>query len=174
MDWIRKKTVFYLSLLLVTIAIAGCSVSYGFNGGAINYDEIHSITISDFNNQAPIVYPPFASNFTEALKDKYTQQTKLKLEKQGGDLLLEGNITGYSLTPVAIQENSFSARTKFTVTVSVHFVNSVNEKESFDKTFTADREFDSSQMFNDVQDQLLEEISKDLIKQIFNATVENW
>ncbi|WP_282918293.1 LptE family protein [Porphyromonas macacae] len=174
MEWIKRHG-FYIWLLFLSMGIlAGCSVSYSFNGGAINYDEVRSITIRDFNNQAPLVYAPFANNFSEALRDRYTQRTKLSLVSQGGDLLLEGNITGYSLEPVAVQENAFAARTKFTVTISVNYVNNVNEKESFEKSFSAYREFDSSQMFNDVQDQLLEEITQDLIKEIFNATVENW
>lgn len=29
-------------------------------------------------------------------------------------------------------------------------------------------------MFNNVQDQLIEDLTKDIINQIFNATVENW
>ncbi len=173
MEWNKKIRQWSVVLLFIALIQTGC-ITYSFNGGAIDYDKIHSITIRDFNNQAPLVYAPFANNFTEALKDRYTQRTKLQMVSQGGDLLLEGNITGYDLTPMAIQENAFSAQTQFTVTVSVHFENNVNTKESFDKTFSASRQFDSSIMFNEVQDQLLEDITADLVKQIYVATVENW
>ncbi len=50
----------------------------------------------------------------------------------------------------------------------------MNEEESFEREFTSFGTFDSSQMFVDVQDQLCQELTKDIINQIFNATVENW
>ncbi len=65
MTWIYNK-----SLLLVVVALlafTGCSISYRFNGGTIDYTQIKSIAISDVTNRAAIVYPRFAASFTEAL-----------------------------------------------------------------------------------------------------------
>ena len=42
------------------------------------------------------------------------------------------------------------------------------------QTFSAYRDFDASQMLNDVQEQLCQEISKELVELIFNATLGNW
>ena len=50
----------------------------------------------------------------------------------------------------------------------------MNEKESFERSFKAYRDFPRSQPFVAVQDDLLREIMDDLLKQIYNATVENW
>jgi len=58
--------------------------------------------------------------------------------------------------------------------VNIRYTNTVNEEESFEREFTSFTVFDSSQMFNNVQDQLIEDLTKDIINQIFNATVENW
>ena len=75
---------------------------------------------------------------------------------------------------MAISQDNFAERTVFTVTVQVKFTNRANEKESFDRSFKAFRDFPRSQPFVGVQDDLLREITEDLIKQIYNATVENW
>jgi hypothetical protein len=172
MTWIYNK-----SLLLVVVALltlTGCSISYRFNGGTIDYTQIKSIAISDVTNRAAIVYPRFAGSFTEALKDMYTSRTRLAQRRGEADLELECTITGYDLSTASVGQDNFADRTKFTVTMQVKYTNRVNPKESFDRSFTAYRDFRRDQQFNAVQDQLLAEITEDLTKQIFNATVENW
>ena len=93
---------------------------------------------------------------------------------QAGDLELHCTVTGYDLTPMSIGQDNFAERTVFTVTVQVKYVNRANDKESFDRSFKAYRDFPRTQPFVAVQDDLLREIMDDLIKQIYNATVENW
>ena len=75
---------------------------------------------------------------------------------------------------MSISKDNFDDRTVFTVKVHVKYVNRSNEKESFDRSFKAYRDFPRTQPFVAVQDDLLREIMDDLIKQIYNATVENW
>ena len=159
------------SMLLV---LAACSISYKFNGASIDYSKVKSITIKDFPNQAPMVYPPLAQQFTEGLKDIYVRQTRLSLVRDNGDLQLEGEITGYDLAALAVKEDALSSRTKLTITVNVRYSNRTNADEDFEQSFSANREFDSSQMLQDVQDQLCTEIIEELADQIYNATVANW
>ena len=49
-----------------------------------------------------------------------------------------------------------------------------NEKEDFEQRFSAYQTFPSTQMLDDVQDSLLEEIIKEITESIFNKTVANW
>ena len=163
-----------LPLFLLVLALPGCSISYKFNGGAIDYTQLQTISIGEITNRAPVVYPTLAPTFTEQLRDFYVSRTRLSLVPQAGDLDLSCTITGYDLTPMAISQDNFAERTVFTVTVQVKFTNRANEKESFDRSFKAFRDFPRSQPFVGVQDDLLREITEDLIKQIYNATVENW
>ena len=87
----------YLSILFLVLfaMFSACTISYKFNGASIDYTKIKSISIKDFPNQAPLVYPPLSQMFTEALKDLYTRQTRLQIVRDNGDLDLEGEITGY-------------------------------------------------------------------------------
>lgn len=160
--------------LLLTLLLAGCSIKYSLNGASIDYTKIKTVSIADFQNLAPTVYPPLAQRFTEDLKDRFQRQTRLRDIPTNGDLSIEGEIVGYDLSAEAVQENAFAAKTRLTLRINVRFTNKVNEEESFEREFTSFGTFDSSQMFVDVQDQLCQELTKDIINQIFNATVENW
>ena len=72
---INKIWLFCLIVLIVT----ACSISYKFNGVSIDYTKVKTITIKDFPNQPPLVYPPLSQKFTEELKDIYIRQTRLQL-----------------------------------------------------------------------------------------------
>lgn len=169
---LNVKKIWILSL--IGLLVTACSISYKFNGASIDYTKVKTITIKDFPNQAPLVYPPLSQNFTEALKDIYTRQTRLQLVNNNGDLDLEGEITGYELTPMAVKEDAYASQTKLTITVRVRYSNRVNPDEDFEQSFSAYREFDANQMLQDVQDELCEEIVEELVDQIYNATVANW
>ena len=48
-------------------------------------------------------------------------------------------------------------------------------QENFEnQQFTASREYDASQQLSAVQDELVNQMIKDIVEQIFNATVANW
>jgi hypothetical protein len=155
-------------------ALAGCKISYSFSGSSIDYAVTKSITINDFPNQAPLVYPPLAQSFTEGLRDKYIRQTKLQMASSGGDLELEGEIVGYDVAPMAIKEDAYSSMTKLTMTVRVRFTNRANPDKDFEQSFSAYREFDSNRMLQDVQEALNEELTKEIADLVYNATVADW
>lgn len=169
-----KKVLLLLFFALAASFLQNCSVSYQFNGASIDYTRIRTINIQDFQNLAPTVYPPLATKFSEDLKYRFQTRTRLTQVPNQGDLNIEGEITGYDITPEAVQENALAAKTKLTITINVRYNNLVDEEESFERTFTSFDTFDASKMLTDVQDQLIEGMITDLINQIFNATVENW
>ncbi len=161
-------------LLTIFVVIASCSISYKFNGASIDYTKTKTISIVDFPIRAQLVYPPLGIAFNEALKDIYTQQTRLNFVNSNGDISLEGEITRYDLTPQAVNENAYASQTRLTVAVKVRYTNRATPDQDFDQSFSAFRDFDSSILFINVQDQLIEEIVEELAESIFNATVANW
>ncbi|WP_293710248.1 LptE family protein [uncultured Parabacteroides sp.] len=168
-----KKNVIWLCLL-IGLVLTACSISYKFNGASIDYTKVKTITIKDFPNQAPLVYPQLSQEFTEALKDIYIRQTRLQLVNDNGDLELEGEITGYQLTPMAVKEDAWSSQTKLTITVRVRYSNRTNPDEDFEQTFSAYQEFDATRMLQDVEPEYVPLIIEEIVDQIYNATVANW
>lgn len=169
---LRKKTILLFSVM--ALLLTACSISYKFNGASIDYAVTKTITIKDFPNQAPLVIPTLAQQFTTALQDIYIRQTRLTMVANNGDLELEGEITGFDLSPTAVMENMYASRTKLTITVRVRYTNKNKETDDFEQTFSAYREFDANLQLQDVQDQLCKEISDEISDQIYNATVANW
>lgn len=163
-----------IGLLLVALASA-CSISYKFTGASINYETTKTFSIADFDNRAPLVYPPTSQVLTETLRALYKRQTRLEEVSQDGDFSIEGAIIGYDLAPVAVQEDAFASKTRFTLTVQITFENAAQPKKNFQRrSFSANTEFDSSSLFSSVQDDLLKELAEDIAGQIFNATAEDW
>ena len=166
-----KRILFFVSLVLL---LSSCTMSYKFNGASIDYDLTKTILISDFPNQAPLVYPPLEQRFNEELKDLFTRSTRLQFVRQNADLEMEGEIVGYSLTPLAVQEDSFASETRLTLTVRMRYRNNKVEGQDKEETLSAYRNFPADRMLTDVQDQLIGELIKEITDQIFNTTMSNW
>lgn len=162
-------------LCAVAFLLGGCTVSYKFNGSALNYDLYKTIHISEFPIRAALVYPPLQTTFQNRLMDAITRQTRLQeVDSNNANIEMSGEITGYSLSPQAVGENAYATETRLTITVRVKYTDNVNPANNIDQTFSAYRQFDSSLMLTDVQDELCQQISDELIDLIFNATLGNW
>jgi len=164
-----------LSLSAVIILMTACTVSYKFNSGSIDYTKTKSISISDFPNNADLVNPTLSQIFTEALKDKYTRQTRLQLLSRGGDMHLEGEIVGYQLTSMAISADSYASQTKLTLTINVRFTNNKKPEDDItDVKYSAFQMFDSSKMLNDVEAELVKIMVDEIVDKVYNDTVSKW
>ncbi|MCR4769468.1 MAG: hypothetical protein K5874_04565 [Bacteroidaceae bacterium] len=173
----KRYTGLVLSLLavtIVTVAVASCTVSLSLNGSNINYDKVKTISINKFPIRSNYVWAPMEAMFYNSITDKYAQRTKLQIVKRNADLQLEGEITEYSQTNKSISSDGFSSQTQLKMTVNVRFKNNTNHSEDFERTFSATTEYDSKLQLTSVQDQLVQEMTDQIIDQIFNATVANW
>lgn len=168
------------TLLMLAVALLGaalpqsCVPSYKFNGSALDYSLYRTIHVSDFPIRAALVYPPLQQTFENELLDYITRNTRLQTTDGSSDLQLEGEITGYNLSPQAVTEDAYASQTRLTISVRVKYIDNKAEGKDIDQTFTAYRDFDSSLMLTDVQDDLCQQISKELVDLIFNATLGNW
>lgn len=164
----------YALLCFIAFTLHSCAISYKFNGASIDYSTTKSISVAEFPNNAALVNPQLSSDLSEGIRDLYTRQTRLQVNSRGGDLEVEGEITGYALTPMSISADSYSAETKLTITVRVRFNNNNNPDDNFEKTYSAYQTFDSSQMLSDVENDLCATMIKEIAENIFNDTVAKW
>ena len=108
------------------------------------------------------------------MKDKFTRNTRLDLIEEEGDLQFEGEVTGYDVTSMGVQANEVASTNRLTVTVKIRFINNIDEKQNYDKSFSAYEDFASERTLDEVQDQLVGTIVEKLIEDIFNGAVANW
>ena len=168
-----KKIRFILVALPAMLALLGCRGGYSFTGTSIS-PEVKTISVDFFQNMAPIVMPTLSNDFTEALKEKFRRQTRLSFVNANGHLHFEGEITGYDVMSKAIQANETAALSTLTITVKVRFTNEIDEKQNFDRQFSANQDFPGSQTLESVQGSLIPQIIETLTENIFNAAVANW
>ena len=163
-----------LSMCLICLLLAGCTVSYKFNGASIDYTKTKTIQIDNFPIRSAYVWAPMQAIFQNKLTDLYASQTKLRQVKKGGDLQLSGEITGFDQYNKSISAEGYSSQVQLKMTVNVRFTNNVNHDEDFERQFSATADYDSSLQLINVQEELVTQMVKDIAEQIFNATVANW
>ena len=161
-------------VVLLTMVVTACSVSYKFNGASIDYTKIKTIQIAEFPIRSAYVWGPMGPLFNNELKDQFTGHTRLSLVRRSGDLKLEGEITRYEQRNKAVSSEGYSAQTELSMTVNVRFTNNVDHAQDFEQQFTATQSYDSSLSLNSVQNDLVAKMIKDICDQIFNACVANW
>lgn len=167
-----KKT-YSISVFLTLIVLCTSCGIYSFTGASI-HPQAKTISIKTFPNMAPMVNPSLSQEFTEVLQDKFQKQTSLTLVNNGGDYELEGEIVGYSTSPIAIQGNEKAALNRLTITVNVRFSNKLNEKDNFEQRFSRYIDYDSSRNLSEVESELVKQINEVLVEDIFNKAVVNW
>ena len=120
------------------------------------------------------MYPPLQQTFENELLNYISRNTRLQEIDGPSDIDLSGEITGYSLSPQAVGTDAYATETRLTITVRVKYTDNKNPAKSVDQTFSAYRQFSSDLLLTDVQDELCQQISEELVNLIFNATLGDW
>jgi|AntAceMinimDraft_16_1070373.scaffolds.fasta_scaffold15137_2 hypothetical protein len=169
----RTKYILYFIIFNSLIFLLQSCGIYSFTGASIP-PEVKTISIQYFSNNAPLVQPTLSQSFTDALKDKFTNQTNLTLVNRAGDLNIQGSVTNYSVSPVAIQSSDMAALNRLTISVSVKFTNNIDEKQNFETIFSRYADYSSSESLSSVEESLIKQINDELVEDIFNKSVVNW
>lgn len=166
--------IYFLFILagMLLLPQTSCKVSYSFTGASISPD-VRTVAIPYLTNTASTIVPTLSRTLTDALRDYFTSQTSLQTVDKNGDLELTGNITGYDVTPVAIQGNETAAMNRLTIKVTIKFVNRKNPKQNNEWSFSRYQDYPVADL-STVQDRLIAVITDQLVQDIFNKSVVNW
>ncbi len=167
---IKISKVIHLFVLAVLLTACGF---YSFTGASIAAD-VKTVAVQYFPNRAATIEPTLSQHFTEKLKDYLLAQTNLNLDSDAADLNFSGSIVKYEVKPIAIQANEQAAQNRLTIAVKVKFENTKDNSKSFDQQFSRYADYDSSQSLVDVEVNLIERITAELVEDIFNKAVVNW
>jgi hypothetical protein len=162
-----------LLLLLISLSSQACRFSIGFRQGKED-SSLETIAIQAFGNDADLVVPSLAQNFTERLQDEFLSRSRLSLTNDQADVTLSGSVINYSITPAAIAGNETAAQNRLTIAIRVKYENRVDESQSWENTFTKFSDFDANQNFAAVEEMLIEEVVDQLVVAIFNQVFGNW
>lgn len=163
-----------LLLVLVALAVNGCSVvKYNFTGaGAINGKTFQ---VNLFQNTSQLVQPGIDRTFTNKLQDLILNQTNLSLTSSGGELVYEGEITDYRISPMAANANDRASQNRMTIAVLVRFSNKNEEKDDLEKRYSFYQDYEGTDLPTGAQlTSLIDAIFDRITQDIFNDTLAKW
>lgn len=167
------KKLYVVVAAICLFAWSGCKI--GLNGASIPPD-MKTVSVGVFENNAPLVVSSLSTQFTEELKTRIRNQTKLSITNNDAHGSFTGNITGYDIKPVAIQDNKTptAGANRLTIRVMVKYVNNLNPKQSFEEAFEKYKDFKLSGSLQAQEPGLIKDVTAQLTEDIFNRAFAQW
>ena len=155
----------------------GCGI-YSFTGASIPAG-VTTFQVNFFENLAgnrpgSTVEPGLDNDFTNALQDIIINQTNLNLVSEGGELIYEGEITKYSVTPMAATAEITASQNRLEMSVDFRFFNIKKEDDDLEKKYSFFYDFPAELQVYDVIDSAHKEIFDRITQDIFNDTLAKW
>lgn len=153
------------------LLLSSCGI-YNFTGGSTG--DAKTFQVNFFRNEAPLVEPGLDRDFTIALQDLINNQTNLSLTDRNGDLVYEGEIVEFNITPMTATAGQTAAQNRLTIAVKVRFTNNTEEKKDFEKCFSFYYDYPAAAQFNSVKREAIPQIFERITQDIFNASLADW
>lgn len=158
--------------ILTLFLLVSCNVKYNFTGtGKIN---AKTFQVNYFQNNAEIVEVGIERTFTQKLQNTIQNQTNLDLVTSGGDLLYEGEIVEYRITPMASNASQQSSQNRMTISINVRYSSKNSEDDNFEKRFSFYHDYDANLLPSVVLNEALEIIYERITQDIFNESLAKW
>ncbi len=162
----------YIIALTILFTFSGCSV-YNFTGtGKI---DAKTFQVNYFQNVSELIEPGIERDFTLRLQDLIQNQTNLNLTANDGDLVYEGEIVDYRISPMTATADLTAAQNRLAITVNLRFSNKNKSEEDFEKRFSFFYDYAGDQQLTGAQLRTaLDEIFERITQDIFNDTLAKW
>lgn len=171
-----KNSFIKIAMMFSFLFLVSC---YSFTNNNLDA-RIKTFQVKNFPNNAALTNATLSQDFTVALQNKF-QKTTLKSAIEKPDLLIEGEITDYSITPTTISNpvsttggNIQAAQNKLTIIVKVHYENAIIPEKSFDRSYTDEAVFSSDLDINAIETSQVKLVNDRIITKIFNDIVADW
>ncbi|MGY8946556.1 MAG: LPS assembly lipoprotein LptE [Flavobacteriales bacterium] len=169
----RTKIYSVLSALL----ILGCG-SYSFTGASIP-EGTETFQVNFFENNAgnnigSIFEPGIDRDFTLALQNILQNQTNLQLSSIDGDLIYEGEIIEYRVSPMTATSDLTASQNRLSIGVNVRFINIKKEDDNFERRFSFYYDYPAEIQLLNVKSEAHDLIFERITQDIFNASLAKW
>lgn len=163
----------YSFLITLLTLVSGCG-AYSFTGISLS-SKTKTFQVNYFQNTSALIEPGIERDFTLALQDLILNQTNLDLVKSNGDILYEGEIVEYRISPTTATASNTAAQNRLTIGINVRFVNNDDEEADFEKRFSFFFDFEgSAQLIGSQKTTAIEEIFERITQDVVNASLANW
>lgn len=170
----------FSGMIVALLVLVGCTF-YNFKGNTL-HEDVKTIQIKDFINNSALMNPTLAQQFTIEMNRRFLQRTTLKGTTENPHILIEGEITDYSISPTTISSpistqnggQIQAAQNKLTITVRIHYENSIEPEKGFDKTYSDESVFSSDLDINAIEASQVSVVNERIINKIFNDIIADW
>lgn len=160
------------TVLILAISVNSCG-NYNFTGA--KPIDAKTFQVNYFQNNADLVEPGIDRTFTIKLQELIQNQTNLSLTNTNGDLLYEGEIVEYRITPMQATAQQTAAQSRLSISVNVRFSNKNKEADNFEKRFSFYYDYDgSTQLVGSKLTEALDTIFERITQDIFNESLAKW
>lgn len=164
-------------IILVAFFLSGCG-AYNFTGGSVGTATTFQVNyFQNYATQSPgsTFEPGMDRDFTLALQDRILNQTSLDLVNNGNaDLLYEGEITEYRISPMSATAQQTAAQNRLSIRIKVRFYNKTKEDVDFDQSFSFFFDYPANTQLASIKSEAHEVIFERLTQDIFNASLADW
>ncbi|MCM4150809.1 hypothetical protein DHD05_04325 [Arenibacter sp. N53] len=171
---IRSKHI--ILMLVVVASISGCGI-YNFTGGDVGTAKTFQVNyFQNYASQNPgsTFEPGMDRDFTLSLQDLILNQTSLDLVKSNGDLLYEGEIVEYRISPMSATSQQTAAQNRLSIGVNVRFFNNTKEDVDFEQRFSFFYDYPANSQLASVKDEAHQIIFERITQDIFNKSLADW
>ena len=162
---------------MIVLHVPGCG-NYSFTGASIPEGtksfQVNLFENNSGNNVGSIFEPGLDRDFTIALQNILENQTNLEMLQSNGDLLYEGEIVEYRVSPMTATANLDAAQNRLTITINVIFTNFNSEEDNFEQRFSFYFDFPAAEQLVSVKNEAHEIIFERITQDIFNASLAKW
>jgi len=163
----------YTILIIIVLTVFGCG-AYSFSGISLP-PETKTFQVNYFQNNAPLIEPGLERDFKIALEDLILNQTSLDLVKSNGDIVYEGEIVEYRISPTTATSDNKAAQNRLTIAIVLRFIDKNDEDANVDQRFSFFYDYaGSAQLVGSQKDTAIEEIFERITQDIINATLAKW
>lgn len=162
----------FMGFGMVLLSLHSCGI-YSFTGA--DTGDAETFEVRQFRNTADLIEPGIDRDFTLRLQDLIQNQTSLGLTNTGGDLVYEGEIVQYYVSPMTATSDNQAAQNRLTIGVNVTFTNKKDPDKDFERGFSFYYDYPGTQQpTGAVLDTALDEIFEHITQEIFNASLTDW
>ncbi len=170
------KLKYFIIFLAISATLTNCGI-YNFTGGDVGSAQTFQISyFQNFASQSPgsTFDPGLDREFTLELQDLILNQTSLDLVTTDGDLLYEGEIVEYRISPMTATAEQRAAQNRLTIGINVRFFNRTKEDVDFERRFSFFFDYDANAQLSSVRDEAHQIIFERINQDIFNASLADW
>jgi hypothetical protein len=172
---VKSYSRLFLSLMAFVVLI-GCG-AYNFTGGDVGDAQTFQVNyFQNYASQSPgsVFDPGVDRDFTLSLQDLILNQTSLDLVSSNGDLVYEGEIVEYRISPMTATAEQRAAQNRLTISVNVRFYNNTKDDTNFEQRFSFFYDYPGSAQLASVRDEAHTEIFERINQDIFTRSLADW